>query len=293
MTPRAVTVSTMVLLAAAMILALWLAPATPQVTKEVVMTDTGQTLSNKTLIAPIIATILNTGTLTLPTATDTMVARATTDTLSNKSLNLSSNTLSGTLTQFNTALSDDNFVSLTGTETLTNKTLTSPSMSNPTITGTAVMAAASLTGALSSTKTCVTGYTRLSPNYCAKNDVTATSWTDGVACTSRVIGSGGLAVGTKVHLRVVWQGLSNNATGSRTNDVTLFSDVGCATPRSTSNYTLREFAAVSAGTVIGQTESIVVADILNAVDTVYATQTNAGGNGNADILNATIVGYFD
>jgi hypothetical protein len=33
--------------------------------------------------------------------------------------------------QFNTALSDDNFVTLTGTETLTNKTLTSPIMTAP------------------------------------------------------------------------------------------------------------------------------------------------------------------
>lgn len=43
-----------------------------------------ETLDNKTLTAPIIATISNTGTLTLPTATDTLVARATTDTLTNK-----------------------------------------------------------------------------------------------------------------------------------------------------------------------------------------------------------------
>lgn len=45
---------------------------------------TAQTLTNKTLTAPIISTISNTGTVTLPTATDTLVARATTDTLTNK-----------------------------------------------------------------------------------------------------------------------------------------------------------------------------------------------------------------
>lgn len=43
-----------------------------------------QTLTNKTLTAPVISTISNTGTLTLPTSTDTLVGRATTDTLSNK-----------------------------------------------------------------------------------------------------------------------------------------------------------------------------------------------------------------
>ena len=65
------------------------------------------------------------------TATDTLVGKATTDTLTNKTVNLTSNTLSGTVAQFNTALSDDNFVTLTGTETLTNKTLTSPVLTTP------------------------------------------------------------------------------------------------------------------------------------------------------------------
>ena len=62
----------------------------------------------------------------LPDAGGTIVLQDTTDTLTNKTINLSNNTLSGTLAQFNTALSDDDFVSLTGTETLTNKTLTTP-----------------------------------------------------------------------------------------------------------------------------------------------------------------------
>lgn len=44
------------------------------------------TLTNKTLTAPVIATIVNTGTLTLPTSTDTLVGRATTDILTNKTL---------------------------------------------------------------------------------------------------------------------------------------------------------------------------------------------------------------
>lgn len=46
--------------------------------------STAQTLTNKTLTSPVIATISNTGTVTLFTATDTVVGRATTDTLTNK-----------------------------------------------------------------------------------------------------------------------------------------------------------------------------------------------------------------
>ena len=44
------------------------------------------TLTNKTLTSPIISSISNTGTLTLPTSTDTLVGKATTDTLTNKTL---------------------------------------------------------------------------------------------------------------------------------------------------------------------------------------------------------------
>jgi len=53
---------------------------------DVVGVTATQTLTNKTLTTPIIASISNTGTLTLPTSTDTLVGRATTDTLTNKTL---------------------------------------------------------------------------------------------------------------------------------------------------------------------------------------------------------------
>jgi hypothetical protein len=45
-----------------------------------------QTLTNKTLTSPVISTISNSGTLTLPSSTDTLVGRSTTDTLTNKTL---------------------------------------------------------------------------------------------------------------------------------------------------------------------------------------------------------------
>ena len=59
--------------------------------------------------------------------TDATLATTTgTETLTNKTLNLASNTLSGTLAQFNTAVSNATLVSTTGSETLTNKSLTAP-----------------------------------------------------------------------------------------------------------------------------------------------------------------------
>jgi hypothetical protein len=54
--------------------------------KTMVDLDSTQTLTNKTLTTPVISSISNSGTLTLPTATDTLVGRTTTDTLTNKTL---------------------------------------------------------------------------------------------------------------------------------------------------------------------------------------------------------------
>jgi hypothetical protein len=120
-------------------------------------TPSGGTLTNASglPISGLVAstsTALGVGTIELGHASDTTIARQSagivtiegnvvttnvgTATFSNKSIDLTSNTLTGTVAQFNTALSDDNFATLTGTEALTNKTLTSPTISNPSISGT-------------------------------------------------------------------------------------------------------------------------------------------------------------
>jgi len=65
-----------------------------------------------------------------------LVTTSGTQTLSNKTIALGSNTVSGTVAEFNSALTDDNFATLTGAETLTNKTLTTPVISSITNTGT-------------------------------------------------------------------------------------------------------------------------------------------------------------
>lgn len=96
--------------------------------------------------APVISTITNTGTLTLPTSTDTLVGRATSDTLTNKTLTapvISSISNTGTLTL---PTSTDTLVGRATTDTLSNKTLTAPVISG----------SASLVGTVSLSATTVT-----------------------------------------------------------------------------------------------------------------------------------------
>lgn len=67
----------------------------PTTTDTLVGRATTDTLTNKTLTTPVISSISNTGTITLPTATTTLVGTGTTDTLTNKTLTASSNVLGG------------------------------------------------------------------------------------------------------------------------------------------------------------------------------------------------------
>jgi hypothetical protein len=77
-------------------------------------------------------------TITLPNLTGTVVLHEGAQSLFNKSINLNSNTLLGTIAEFNTAVSDADLATLAGTETLTNKTLTSPKINeNVAVTATA------------------------------------------------------------------------------------------------------------------------------------------------------------
>jgi hypothetical protein len=102
--------------------------------------DVAETLTNKTLTSPVISTISNTGTLTLPTSTGTLaltsditVTASSSNTLTNKSISLGSNTVTSTLAELNSAVTDADVASIAGTETLTNKTLTSPTLNDPKI----------------------------------------------------------------------------------------------------------------------------------------------------------------
>ena len=64
---------------------------------------------------------------------------STAQTLTNKTLALGSNTISGTIAQFNTALTDADFATLAGSETFSNKTLTGPIISGLTLSDSSIV----------------------------------------------------------------------------------------------------------------------------------------------------------
>jgi hypothetical protein len=96
-------------------------------------TVTANTTNALTIGTGLSGTSFN-GSAAVTVAIDSTVATTSgTQTLTNKSVSLASNTLTGTLAEFNTALADADFATIAGTETLTNKTLTSPVVTGLTV----------------------------------------------------------------------------------------------------------------------------------------------------------------
>ena len=168
--------------------------------------------------------------------TSQVIGSSDTQTLTNKSIALGSNTITGTLAEFNTALTDADFVSIAGTETLTNKTLTSPILTTPSLgiaTATSInvsgiVTATSFSGNVTGTATTTTNIPNLTGAITSVNTTTslgsfsssnlATALTDETGSGSAVFSTSptlvtpvlGAATATSV---VVGSGVTINASG--------------------------------------------------------------------------------
>jgi len=148
------------------------------------------------------------------------------------------------------------------------------------------------------TDTCISGYTRdpSQPNHCHKDSWVSTTWTDAVACTSTAPVDTLPTTATSADLILTWKSLSNNGVGQRGNEVWFWNNATCASSRfGYSRFDTREFVAVAAGTGYStETDHFSVPLVDEAgVMKFRTTQTNAGGNGNANIHEIAIVGYYD
>jgi hypothetical protein len=96
------------------------------------------------------------------------------ETLTNKTVALGSNTISGTTAQFNTALTDNDFATLAGAETLSNKTLVAPVLGTPasgTVTNLTGTASININGTVGATTPSTGAFTRV--GFGAQPDATA------------------------------------------------------------------------------------------------------------------------
>ena len=112
---------------------------------EAIISANGEVL--RILGGTAVTTAISGNDLTINLDTSSVVTASGTTTLTNKSIALGSNTVTGTTAQFNTALTDGSFATLAGSEALTNKTIVAGSNTISGITNSMLSGSAGITNA--------------------------------------------------------------------------------------------------------------------------------------------------
>jgi len=165
-------------------------------------------------------------------------------TLTNKTIALGSNTVSGTTAQFNTALTDGDFATLAGSETLTNKTISGSSntlsnIGNASLTNSSVTIG-STSVSLGSTATTVSGLTLSSPTVNTPTlsggtinnaSVGATTPSSGAFTTLSATGVTTVQAGTAAAPSITFSGDTNTGIYSPGADTIAFTEGGVESMR--------------------------------------------------------------
>ena len=145
-----------------------------------------------------------------------------------------------------------------------------------------------VSGTVSSTKACYTGYTRVSPNFCLKDEEGGAVFSLSASGCTLSTAPGPTDVKALL-LTVSHQVISANAVGFRTSTARIYapSDTTCALGgQVTFDTAMREFAAVAAGTSFFQREFPLI--VKTSATGVFPVQWQAGG-----VASAIVAGYFD
>lgn len=144
---------------------------------------------------------------------------------------------------------------------------------------------------ISSSKSCASGYTRVTPQFCRAIVPIVIAYTPNIACTGHVIDAN-LTTNNLVVFKIRWRTKSNNGTGARTGSTAFYGGSAvCAIPTANSNFSTYEQAAVAAGTVISEGSDIILNGTLGG--TLYSIDANAGGNGTSEIVSIESLGYYN
>jgi hypothetical protein len=206
-----------------------------------------------------------------------------TQTLTNKTIALGSNTVSGTLAQFNTAVTDADLASLAGSETLTNKTIngannTLSNIGNSSLSNSSI----GINGTNISLGGSVTGLAVTSGNL---SQFAATTSAELLGVISDETGSGALVFGTSPTITTATLSGNTNITGNFLPTANITYDLGSATNR------FRDLYLSGSSIFLGTTKIMLDAngDMMTnknsaggypeASNTVMATKAGAGLSG--------------